>query len=138
MAQALALFSNRLIALGIAAVSGAAMFYVGLYQSRAVEHLYCPIFDKGCQVVADAPFARPFGIPDGYLAAGLYGVIIALLFALPQNHWAWIVLLALASMATLANILGVLDMAHLGSFCFYCLTTTVLSPLLLWLIWELR
>jgi hypothetical protein len=30
-------------------------------------------------------------------------------------------------------VLGVFDMARLGSYCFYCLLTTVLSPLLLWM-----
>jgi uncharacterized membrane protein len=87
------------------------MLYVGLYQSRAVQHLWCPIFGKGCEVVADAPFARPFGIPDGYIAAVL---------------------------ATLANALGVRDMARLGDFCFYCVFTTAASPVLLWAIWRLR
>jgi len=45
--------------------------------------------------------------------------------------------LALSGFATLANIVGVRDMMNLGSFCFYCLATTVLSPFLLWAIWEL-
>lgn len=130
--------SGRLLALGIAAASAAAMFYVGLFQSRAIKHLYCPIFDKGCEVVADAPFARPFGIPDGYLAAGLYLVIILMLLGPVQKHWTWTVLMILASLATLVNILGVHDMVQLGSFCFYCVTTSVLSPFLLWLVWELR
>ena len=62
----------RIISLGIAGVSAAAMLYVGLYQSRFVDRLICPIFKDGCEGVADAPFARPFGIPDGYIGAGLY------------------------------------------------------------------
>jgi hypothetical protein len=47
------------------------MLYVGAYQVRAVEHLRCPLLKHGCEAVADAAFARPFGIPDGFLAAGL-------------------------------------------------------------------
>src|SRR5437899_488402 len=50
--------SDRLLALGMAAISAGAMFYVGLYQSRAVRHLWCPIFKKGCEAVADAAFAN--------------------------------------------------------------------------------
>ena len=34
--------------------------------------------------------------------------------------------------------LGVRDMVNLGSFCFYCIATTVLSPVLLWAVWQLR
>jgi uncharacterized membrane protein len=114
------------------------MFYVGLYQSQAVRRLWCPIFKNGCETVANAPFARPFGIPDGYLATLLYGTIFLILLTPVERHWVWILVFALAALAMLANILGVRDMAHLGSFCFYCVTTTALSPVLLWLIWRLR
>jgi uncharacterized membrane protein len=127
----------RLVAMGIAAASAAAMLYVGLYQSRFVGRLMCPIFADGCEGVADAPFARPFGIPDGYIGAVVYVVILALLFA-PAGRWIWVALLTLSSMATLANIVGVRDMANLGSFCFYCLMTTILSPFLLWAVSQLR
>ena len=127
----------RFIALAVSAVSAAAMLYVGLYQSRFVGRLICPIFADGCEGVADAPFARPFGIPDGYIGTVLYGLIAILLFV-PGGRWVWFALLALSALATLANIVGVRDMINLGSFCFYCLTTTILSPVLLWAVWELR
>lgn len=127
----------RLIAFGIAAISAAAMLYVGLYQSRFVGRLICPIFADGCEGVADAPFARPFGIPDGYIGAVLYVFIAALVLA-PAGRWVWFALLALSGLAILANIIGVRDMMNLGSFCFYCVTTTALSPVLLWAVWELR
>lgn len=129
---------DRLLAIGMAAASAAAMFYVGLYQSRAVRHLWCPLFKGGCETVADAAFAKPFGIPDGYLAAALYVAMILLLLGPVGKLWIWVPLLGLASLATLANFLGVRDMANLGSFCFYCVTTTVLSPVLLWIVWRLR
>jgi uncharacterized membrane protein len=127
----------RLVALGIAGISAAAMLYVGLYQSRFVGRLICPIFKDGCEGVADAPFARPFGVPDGYIGAALYVLILVLLLA-PTERWIWIALLVLSSVATLANIVGVRDMMNLGSFCFYCLLTTFLSPVLLWVVWMLK
>jgi hypothetical protein len=46
-------------------------------------------------------------------------------------------LLALSAAATLANILGVRDMMIFGGYCFYCLTTAFLSPVLLWSVWKL-
>ena len=128
--------SYRFIALGISAVSAAAMLYVGLYQGRFVGRLICPIFADGCEGVADAPFARPFGIPDGYIGAVLYALIAVLLLG-PTGRGIWFALLALSGLATVANIIGVRDMMNLGSFCFYCLTTTILSPVLLWAVWEL-
>ena len=126
----------RFIAFGISAVSTAAMLYVGLYQGRFVGRLICPIFADGCEGVADAPFARPFGVPDGYIGAVLYALIAVLLLA-PTGRGIWFALLALSGLATVANIIGVRDMMNLGSFCFYCVSTTVLSPVLLWVVWEL-
>lgn len=130
--------SHRVWAMGLAVASLGAMLYVGLYQSRAIRHIWCPVFSKGCEAVADAAFAKPFGIPDGYIAAVLYGLIFLLLMAPTMKLRIWIPLLVLASFATLANFLGVRDMMNLGSFCFYCMLTTVLSPVLLWEIWQLR
>jgi uncharacterized membrane protein len=127
----------RLIAIGIAGISTAAMLYVGLYQSRFVGHLICPIFKDGCEGVADAPFARPFGVPDGYIGGALYALMVVLLLV-PPGRWVWIGLVVLSGVAALANIVGVRDMMNLGSFCFYCLLTTFLSPVLLWAVWELR
>jgi uncharacterized membrane protein len=126
----------RYIAFAIAAVSATAMLYVGLYQSRLVGRLICPVFGQGCEGVANAPFARPFGIPDGYIGAVLYLVIVGLLLA-PPGRWVWIALLVLSGAATLANILGVRDMMNFGGYCFYCLTTALSSPVLLWSVWKL-
>jgi hypothetical protein len=94
------------------------MLYVGLYQSRAVRHIWCPVFAKGCEAVADAAFAKPFGIPDGYIAALLYAVILLLLLGPTAKLWIWVPLLVLASAAALANFLGVRDMVNLGSYSF--------------------
>jgi uncharacterized membrane protein len=121
---------NALIA--ICAISAVAMLYVGAYQIRAIEHLSCPILKKGCEVVADAPFARPFGIPDGFLAAGIYGLVILLSLFSPGVSLRYSVR-ALAIIAAVANGFGVFDMNRLGAWCFYCLLTTLLSPLLIWM-----
>ena len=130
--------SHRVWAVALALASLCAMLYVGLYQSRAIRHIWCPVFSRGCETVADAAFAKPFGIPDGYIAAVLYGLIFLLLLGPTAKLWIWMPLLSLAALATLANFFGVRDMMNLGSFCFYCMLTTVLSPVLLWEIWQLR
>jgi uncharacterized membrane protein len=122
----------RNVLLIVSAASAAAMLYVGAYQVRAVEHMSCPLLKHGCEAVADAPFARPFGIPDGLIAAGLYGLVILLVIVGPEIWWIPYSLRALAVLAALANIMGVYDMTRFGAFCFYCLLTTVLSPVLVW------
>ncbi len=118
--------------LAISAVSALAMLYVGAYQVRAVEHLKCPLLKHGCEAVADAPFARPFGIPDGFIAAAMYGLLILLALIGHETVWVRYSVRALAVLAVLANAIGVADMTRLGAFCFFCLLTTALSPFLAW------
>ena len=130
--------ADRLGALLLAAASAAAMLYIGLYQSRVVDHMWCPLNGQGCESVADASFARPFGIPDGYIGAAFYGVILLLLLVQPGQRWTWLALVLLGIVATSANVKGVFDMSKLGAFCTYCVFTTAASPVLLWLIWRLR
>src|SRR5450631_12978 len=108
---------NALVA--ISGISALAMLYVGAYQIRAIEHMSCPILKHGCEAVADAPFARPFGIPDGFLAAGMYGLLILLALFTPAG-WLRYTIRTLALFAALANGLGVFDMKRLGAWCFYC------------------
>ncbi len=129
--------TSRMIGVGLAVASAVAMLYIGLYQSRVVDRLWCPLLG-GCQAVADAPFARPLGVPDGYIGAALY-TIIAVLLIVPHGHrWISVVLLGLGGLAVYANIKGVYDMARLGAFCTYCVATTATSPVLLWIIWRVR
>jgi uncharacterized membrane protein len=127
------LLSAKAGLIGLSAVSALAMLYVGAYQIRAIEHMSCPLLKHGCEAVADAPFARPFGIPDGFIASGMYGLMILLALVGPQMIWVRYSVRTLAVLAMLANVLGVFDMARLGAYCFYCLVTTLLSPLLLWM-----
>ena len=54
------------------------MLYIGLYQTRRIEHMWCPVFGNGCEVVADSAIAHPFGIPDGFLGIASYGVTLVL------------------------------------------------------------
>ncbi len=131
-------FVERVVALVLAVASTAAMLYIGLYQSRVVEGLWCPLLGAGCEIVADAPFARPHGIPDGYIGAALYAVILLLLLVPSGQRWVWLALLVLSVLATYANVKGVYEMAKLGAFCTYCVFTTVVSPVLLWMIWRVR
>lgn len=123
----------RVLLLILSAASAAAMLYVGAYQLRLVEHMSCPLLKHGCEAVADAPFARPFGIPDGLIAAAIYGLLILLALFGAHLAWAHYAVRGLAVVAGLANILGVYDMSRFGAYCFYCLLTTVLSPLLVWM-----
>jgi uncharacterized membrane protein len=123
--------------LALSGISAAAMLYVGAYQLRLVQHMSCPILKHGCEAVADAPFARPFGIPDGLLAAGMYGIVIMLALLNLRASWIIYSIHILVIVAALANGMGVYDMARLGAWCFYCLLTTVMAPVLVWVAFRL-
>ena len=123
--------------LAISSISATAMLYVGAYQLRLVQHMSCPILKHGCEAVADAPFARPFGIPDGLLAAGMYGIVILLDLLNLRASWIIYAIRTLVIVAALANGLGVYDMARLGAWCFYCLLTTLMAPVLVWVAFRL-
>src|SRR6201996_1040456 len=116
--------------IGLSTVSALAMLYVGAYQIRAIEHMSCPLMKHGCEAVADAPFARPFGIPDGFIAASLYGLLILLALIGHDIHWVRYFVRGFALLAVAANVIGVADMNRLGAYCFFCLLTTALSPFL--------
>ena len=122
----------RAILLAISVISAAAMLYVGLYQVRAVDHMKCPLLGRGCEAVADAPFARPFGIPDGFMGAGLYALLVGAVLLNLHSAWAAYSIRGLAVLAGVANLLGVIDMARFGAYCFYCLLTTGLTPVVIW------
>ena len=128
----------RLTAIAVAVLSAAAMLYVGLYQSRAIKRLWCPLFAEGCERVADADFAKPYGVPDGYIAFGLYLLVILFLLGPVHALWIWGPLVGLSVLAVVANVLGLRDMARLGAYCLYCLLTALLSPLLLWAVVQAR
>jgi uncharacterized membrane protein len=125
--------TERNILLAISAISAAAMLYVGAYQVRAVTHLRCPLLGHGCEAVADAPFARPFGIPDGFIGAGLYVLLIGVALLNPHVVWVKYSIRGVAVLAGVANVLGVIDMSRFGAYCFYCLLTTALTPFLVWM-----
>jgi uncharacterized membrane protein len=122
----------RNVVLVTSAISALAMLSVGAYQVRAVEHLKCPLLKHGCETVADAPFARPFGIPDGFIAAAMYGLLILLAMIAPELPPIRFAVRGVALVAVLANVLGMLDMTRLGAYCFFCLLTTILSPFIAW------
>ena len=99
------LLSARQTVVVLSILSALAMLYVGAYQVRAVEHLKCPLFGHGCEAVADAPFARPFGVADGFIAAALYAVLLVLSIGSPRIGF---VRHSIQTVTVLANVAGVL------------------------------
>ena len=120
---------TRLALVILAAVSAAAMLYVGLFQIGWVAHLACPGFGSGCESVALSAFAWPFGLADGLLGAALCGILAAL--ALVPRREAAAAGIGLSAAWLMLNLLGLSQMQKLGAFCFWCTLVAALSvPLL--------
>ena len=75
----------------------------------------------------------PVWHPGRLIAAAIYAAIIVL--ALPSHEalWARYSIRTLGILAVTANVLGLFDMHRFGAWCFYCLLTTALAPVLLWM-----
>jgi uncharacterized membrane protein len=119
----------RVALVAVAAVSALAMLYVGLFQVGWVKHLACPGFGSGCESVALAPFAWPYGVADGLLGAAVCGVLCALAIVLRREAAA--ALIGLSAVWVILNVLSLAEMQKLGAFCFWCTLAAALSvPLL--------
>src|SRR4051812_20371872 len=108
-----------------AAVSGMALFYVGVFQVGWVERMACPAFGSGCESVALSRFSWPFGLADGLLGAAFCGIVCALA-QLPGRN-AGIAVVALAAVWLVLNVTGLVQMTRLGAFCFWCVVAAALS-----------
>ncbi len=119
----------RYALVAVAAVSGMAMLYVGLFQIGWVARLACPGFGSGCESVALAPFSWPYGVADGLLGAAVCGVLCAL--AIVRRREATAALIGVSAVWVILNVLSLAEMQKLGAFCFWCTLAAALSvPLL--------
>jgi uncharacterized membrane protein len=116
---------QRIALVAIACASGLAMLYVGLFQVGWVYRLACPGFGSGCESVALAPFAWPFGLADGLLGAAICGILCAL--AMVPRREAGIALIGVAAAWVIVNLVALADMQKLGAFCFWCTLSAALS-----------
>jgi uncharacterized membrane protein len=116
---------ERIALVAIACASGLAMLYVGLFQVGWVHRLACPGFGSGCESVALAPFAWPFGLADGLLGAAICGILCAL--AMVPRREAGIALTGVAAAWVIVNLVALADMQKLGAFCFWCTLSAALS-----------
>jgi hypothetical protein len=108
-----------------AAVSGLAMFFVGLFQIGWIDRLACPGFGSGCESVALARFSWPFGVADGLLLAALCGIVCALA-QIPRRNAA-LVVVGLAAIWLVLNAVGIAEMARFGAFCSWRLLSAALA-----------
>lgn len=108
------------------------------YDSYAIYNgqlLWCPPPIDGCNIVANSPYARIFGVPLGYLGVVYYlgmFVLAALLVFAPFSRGLRLAALLYAAMGVLSSMYFMyIQFAFIHAFCIYCLISAVLTVLLL-------
>jgi uncharacterized membrane protein len=108
------------------------------YDSYAIytgQLLWCPPPIDGCNVVANSPYARIFGVPLGYLGVIFYLYMFALAALLifdPLSRGLRLGALLYAALGLSGSIYFMyVQFTFIHAFCIYCLISAVLTFFLL-------
>jgi uncharacterized membrane protein len=125
-------------AIPVLAAAGAAIAaYLTYVETRGVLAVCGPVGD--CNAVQQSPYANVFGVvPVGALGLAGYALILALWLAArrapPRVGWVLVALFAVAYTGTaFSAYLTFLEPFVIGATCMWCLTSSVIITLLLWL-----
>jgi uncharacterized membrane protein len=113
---------------------GIADAFYDSYAIYAGQLLWCPPPIDGCNVVANSPYARIFGVPLGYFGLVIYLHMFALAAILAFDPFSR----GLRAGALLYAALGVfssicfmyIQITFIHAFCIYCLISAILTLLL--------
>jgi len=101
---------------------------VAFYDSYAIynhQPLWCPAPIDGCNIVADSPYARIFGLPLGYFGLVYYlymfGLVALLTFDPFSRGLRWGTLLYSAGGISLSIGFMYIQFTYIHAFCIYCL-----------------
>lgn len=124
----------------LAAVAAVIALYMGLYQWRIIPTVWDPLFGEGSAKVLDSDLSERIrqliGVPDAVLGSLAY--LSEVLFALAgsERRWhfrPWLVMLFgldVIPLGIISALLVVAQGAVVGSWCFLCLITAVISLVL--------
>ena len=115
--------------------------YMGLYQWRIIPSAWDPVFGESTQRVLDSDVShrmgRLFRVPDAVLGAFAYLGDVIFALAGSTRRWQdrpWLVVLFgidVIPLGIVSAVLVVLQGTVVGSWCFLCLVTAVISLILI-------
>ena len=132
-----ATWAQRLPIVGLAVLGGAIATYLALYQYRVFPTVWEPFFGDDSEVILNSKTSRILPISDaalgalGYLADAVAGVIGGV------RRWRtmpWIVVLfglAVGPLGSISILLVILQPVLYSSWCTLCLTTALISVLMI-------
>jgi uncharacterized membrane protein len=109
---------------------------VAFYDSYAIynrQPLWCPPPIDGCNIVADSPYARIFGLPLGYFGLVFYVYMLGLVALLAFDPFARGLRLGTLLYAAVGISLTIgfmyIQFTYIRAFCIYCLISAVATLL---------
>ena len=103
------------------------------YAIHAGQLLWCPPPIDGCNIVADSPYARIFGLPLGYFGLVFYVYMLGLAALLAFDPFARGLRLGTLLYALIGVSLTVgfiyIQVTYIHAFCIYCLISAVATLL---------
>ena len=107
---------------------------VAFYDSYAIynhQPLWCPPPIDGCNIVAESPYGRIFGLPLGYfgLVYYIYMLALAALLAIdPHSRGLRLGTLAYATAGiALSLVFMYIQFTYIRAFCIYCLLSALVT-----------
>ncbi|MEN6520589.1 MAG: vitamin K epoxide reductase family protein [Armatimonadota bacterium] len=110
--------------------------YLLLFQTKKIEHLVCPVFDGGCEQVAASDAAFPGGVPDAIYGVAGYSAAAGTAIAIPRTSGRvqkWLAGAMIGGSLLAVGLSAYLTYAQpkkTGAWCFWCLTSAVVSSLM--------
>lgn len=130
----------------VAMIAVVIAIYMGLYQWRLIDHVWDPVFGEQSQKVLDSDVSHTmrkwFRMPDSIMGALAYLGDVIFAFAGSSRRWQdrpWLVILFGIDVIPLGIVSAVLVFMQgtvVGSWCFLCLVTAVISLLLVILAYD--
>lgn len=139
-------WSQRLRIVALATIPTIIAIYMGLYQWRLIDYVWDPIFGNQSMLVLDSEVSHKISswvrVPDSILGALAYLGDIIFALAGSTRRWhdrPWLVVLFGIDVIPLGIVSAILVFMQgfvVGSFCFLCLVTAVISLLLVILAYD--
>ncbi len=129
--------ARRLAIAGLSFAGVADALYMLAFDEGLLEHLVCPFFGEGCEIVGRSKHAKHFGVPNAVVGAVGYAAMGALaLWAgdkpVRRRPLQPIALSAISAAAAGASAFLVYEQAaKVHAFCFWCLTSAAINAAIL-------
>ena len=121
--------------LGLSVLGFADALYMLAYHEGWIDHMWCPFFGDGCEIVGRSREARHAGVPNAAVGAAGYAGMAALA-AMEGDGVPAAALAAMSTAAAAASAALTWEMAtRVRAWCFWCLLSAGINAAICALAW---